>query len=270
MMPVVLLYHDVVDGDDNASGFPGGGAARYKLGRTEFAAHLDAIAVAVSFPPADLAGLAAAAPRSDRGTLLLTFDDGGLSAATVITCELERRGWRGHFFITVDYIGQHGFVDREQIRELARRGHGIGTHSCSHPTRMAACSRPQLLDEWRRSCQTLAEILGAPVSSASVPGGYYSRAVASAAAEAGVSHLFTSEPTTRTTEVDGCRVFGRYTVYRGMTAPMAAALAAGAPSALFKQAATWKLKKAFKAVGGRAYLGMRRALLERAYRCPKS
>ncbi len=264
-MPLVLLYHDVVDNDDDASGFPGGGAARYKLGHDEFRAHLDAIAAAAKAPPTTLDCLpdSASAP-------LLTFDDGGLSAATVIADALESRGWRGHFLITVDYIGRPGFVDRDQIQDLARRGHGIGSHSCSHPTRMAACSRSRLLDEWRRSRDVLSEILGSPVISASVPGGYYSRAVAETAAEAGLTRLFNSEPTPRAHDVQGCLVFGRYTIYRGMTPAMAAALAAGSPPALLRQAATWKLKKAAKAVGGRAYLGVRQALLDRKYRATAS
>jgi len=74
----------------------------------------------------------------------------------------------------------------EQIRDLHQRGHIIGSHSCSHPKRMSFCSRAELLQEWGRSCEILAGILGAPVTVASVPGGFYSRAVAEAAAEAGI------------------------------------------------------------------------------------
>ena len=262
-MPLALLYHDVVEGDDDQSGFPGGGAARYKLPRAEFTAHLDAIAAVAGFTT--LRAPREAGPPGDDVSSLITFDDGGVSAATVIAGELERRGWRGYFFITVDFIGRAGFVDREQIIDLARRGHVIGSHSCSHPTRMSACPRPQLLDEWRRSREVLSEILGEPVTCASVPGGYYSRAVAETAAEAGLTHLFNSEPTTRTAEVGGCHVHGRYTIYRGMTASMAASLAAGSPPALLRQAAAWKLKKALKAVGGRAYVNVRQALLDRKY-----
>src|SRR5207248_2577517 len=99
--------------------------------------------------------------------------------------------------------------------------------------------------------------LGVPVRSASVPGGYYSRAVAETAARAGVTDLFNSEPTTRVQEVEGCRVYGRYTIYQGMTPAGAAELAAGSPRALFRQAAVWTVKKVAKAVGGRAYLGVR-------------
>lgn len=267
LMPLVLLYHDVIQGDiqgnADASGFPGSGAARYKLGLTEFNAHLEAIATSVRVPPMLLPSPDAAIP--DPMSLVLTFDDGGLSAATVIAGELERRDWRGHFFITADYIGQPGFVGRDQIRDLARRGHSIGSHSCSHPTRMSCCSRPQLLDEWRRSRDILSTILGVPVTSASVPGGYYSRAVAETAAEAGYVQLFNSEPTTHITSVGGCKVIGRYAIYHGMTAQKAAALAAGSTLALWRQSASWKLKKFLKTIGGPAYLGLRRMLLDRKY-----
>jgi peptidoglycan/xylan/chitin deacetylase (PgdA/CDA1 family) len=262
LMPLVLLYHDVVDDDDDASGFPGGDAARYKLGRREFAQHLDAIGAA----SATVADLCRAESVPDGKGPLFTFDDGGVSAATIIADELERRGCRGHFFITVDYIGRPGFVSRAQIVDLARRGHDIGSHSCSHPTRMAMCSRHRLLDEWRRSREVLAEILGAPVTNASVPGGYYSRAVAETAGAVGITHLFNSEPTTRVVTVDDCQVIGRYSIYRGMTAAQAAALASGSRAALLQQAVAWKLKKALKAVGGRAYLGVRKMVLDRLYR----
>jgi peptidoglycan/xylan/chitin deacetylase (PgdA/CDA1 family) len=263
-MPLVLLYHDVVQEGAEASGFPGGGAARYKLDRAEFTAHLDAIAQSAAVPPSLLPPPGAL--TAGRTPLLLTFDDGGVSAATVIADELERRGWRGYFFITVDYLGRPGFVSREQVRDLARRGHGIGSHSCSHPARMSSCPRPHLLDEWRRSREVLSEILDESVTTASVPGGYYSRAVAETAAEAGYRYLFNSEPTTRVRAVGACQILGRYTLYRGMTARMAAALAAGRVPALWRQAAAWKLKKVLKTVGGSAYLGLRRVVLDRRYR----
>ncbi len=264
-MTLALLYHDVVDGDDDASGFRGGGASRYKLGRDEFRSHLDAVGAAAQVAPSILPQSYTSRPNSHKHPLILTFDDGGLSAATVIADELERRGWHGHFFITVDYIGTPGFVDRGQIRDLARRGHRIGSHSCSHPTRMANCSRIQLLDEWRRSRAVLSEILGEPVTSASVPGGYYARRVAEAASEEGYTHLFNSEPTTRVSSVQNCHVLGRYTIYRGMAPEQAAAIAAGSSVSLFKQSAAWKGKKILKTLGGPAYLVIRKRLLDRKY-----
>ena len=73
----------------------------------------------------------------------------------------------------------------------------IGSHSHTHPDIYRELEWEQMVVEWRRSCEVLSEIVGEPVHSASVPGGYYSRAVAETAAQAGVTDLFNSEPTTR-------------------------------------------------------------------------
>lgn len=246
-MPIALMYHDVLDGPDaGASGFPGAGAARYKLTCAAFDDHLSAIARAVTAPP------------------VLTFDDGGASAFTCIADRLESRGWRGHFFITTDRIGAPGFVTADQLRALHERGHVLGSHSCSHPTRMAACSRAQLLREWRDSRALLCDLLGSSVTTASVPGGYYSREVAAMAAQAGLTRLFTSEPTTRAHRVDGCEVLGRYTVLQTTTAAVAAAIAKGARLPRWKQALSWNTKKLAKHAGGQAYLHLRTTWLERA------
>jgi peptidoglycan/xylan/chitin deacetylase (PgdA/CDA1 family) len=261
-MAVTLLYHDVTPrGDDDSSGFPGAGAARYKLTLEEFAEHLAAIARAAPGTTLRAEELAA---RPEAG-LLLTFDDGGASALAPTADLLEEHGWRGHFFMTTDYVGAPGFLNAAQLRELHARGHVIGSHSCSHPARMALCGREQLLREWRQSREVLADVLGAPVTVASVPGGYYTRAVAEAAAEAGIRVLFNSEPTTRLATVGGCLVVGRYTVYRGTSARAAAALAAGRRLPRWRQAFWWNVKKAAKAVGGRTYLALRERLLRRAY-----
>ena len=194
----------------------------------------------------------------------MTFDDGGASALAPTADLLERHGWRGVFFVTTDRIGSPTFLDAAGIRELRRRGHVIGSHSCSHPARMSACGREQLLDEWRRSRQVLSDVLGEAVTVASVPGGYYSRMVAETAAEAGYTMLFNSEPTTKAYPVNGCRVLGRYTVYRGMSARAAAGLATSSLPR-WRQALMWNLKKAAKAIGGRAYLALRHTLLARKY-----
>src|SRR4051812_23698238 len=153
-----IMYHDVVEnGDFESSGFPGEGAHVYKLRRQDFERHLDAIAAATKDP------------------VLLTFDDGGVSFHTPIASLLEQRGWRGHFFVTTDRIGTPGFLTEQQLRDLHARGHVIGSHSCSHPTRMAALTRSDLDGEWRQSVARLSQILSSEITTASVPGGYYSR-----------------------------------------------------------------------------------------------
>jgi peptidoglycan/xylan/chitin deacetylase (PgdA/CDA1 family) len=194
---------------------------------------------------------------------LLTFDDGGASAATVIAAMLEARGWRGHFFVTTGRVGSPAFLSREQIRDLRGRGHVVGSHSETHPLRMSYCPEEELFGEWRRSLDFLSELLGEEVRVASVPGGYYSRAVAETAARAGVRQLFTSEPTERVNEVDGCLVFGRYGVQRWTSPEAVAGIVAGRFLPRRRQQLVWAAKKLTKRVGGDYYLRARRALIDR-------
>jgi peptidoglycan/xylan/chitin deacetylase (PgdA/CDA1 family) len=252
-----VMYHDVVDRRAwDASGCPGEGAAVYKLERAEFAQHLDSVkAAGVRVARADEALV--------DGSAMLTFDDGGVSAHSAAAEMLERHGWAGHFFVTTDRIGTAGFLSKTQIQDLRRRGHVIGSHSCSHPTRMARCTREQLQREWRDSVRVLADLLGEAVPVASVPGGYYSQTVGETAAEAGIRVLFNSEPTASLGRVGECVLLGRYFVQRGMPAGISGAFAAGQLGPRWKQAAFWQMKKVAKAAGGGAYLRLRESLLKR-------
>lgn len=249
--PMSLLYHDVVpDGQYRSSGFSSPDADIYKLDASEFRRHLQAI-TARGVPPH--AGL-------------FTFDDGGVSALEPTATLLEEFGFIGNFFITTDFIGTAGFLSRAQIQSLRRRGHIIGSHSCSHPTRMALCSTDQLRREWSESRVVLRDILGEDVISASVPGGFYSRKVAEAAAASGIRILYTSEPTATQADVDGTVVIGRYSVQQGTAAATAAALAAGDRWPRMKQAVIWDLKKAAKKAGGRYWLAFRKQVIARRAR----
>jgi peptidoglycan/xylan/chitin deacetylase (PgdA/CDA1 family) len=254
-----LLYHDVVEeGRYETSGFQGAGPDRYKLEAAEFKEHLRAFAEHIGRPPAAVEQLR----EEPRLPWLLTFDDGGASALRIGEA-LAKRGWCGHFFVTANFIGANGFVSAQDIRSLDGMGHVIGSHSCSHPARMARCSWAQLEDEWSRSTTVLGDIVGHPVALASIPGGDYSKTVARAAAAAGIRQLFTSEPVLTVRDVDGCAVFGRFAVVRGVPPQRAVALASGRTAPRLQQFASWQAKKAVKGVGGDRYLKLRRFLLDR-------
>jgi peptidoglycan/xylan/chitin deacetylase (PgdA/CDA1 family) len=242
-MALALLYHDVVEsGREADSGFRGPGADHYKLTAGQFADHLRAIAD--GGPPP-----------------LLTFDDGGASALGPTTDLLEAHGFRGWFFLATDWLGRPGFLRPEQARQLRQRGHHVGSHSCSHPAKLSACPQHVILDEWSRSRGVLEDLLGEAVTTASVPGGFYSRRVGEAAAEAGLTTLFTSEPTAREWAVAGCRVVGRYSVLRHTPAAQAAALGRGRWWPCRRQLLSWNVKKLAKALGGRFYLRFRERAL---------
>src|SRR5882672_8741856 len=208
-MQTTLMYHDVVPAElADTSGFPGRDAALYKVTPPQFEAHLRAI----KHPPSlgrTPTSFGVAGPPDP----LLTFDDGGISGLAAADA-MERHALYGRFFITVNYIGTRGFMSESHLRELVRRGHVVGSHSCSHPLRIGHCSWSQLLDEWSRSKSVLSDILGEAVCSASVPGGDFAPLVAESAAETGFSELFTSEPTAERRQAFGLTVVGRFTILR--------------------------------------------------------
>jgi peptidoglycan/xylan/chitin deacetylase (PgdA/CDA1 family) len=259
MHALTLLYHDVVPAaHPEASGFQSPDADIYKLSVEEFGRHVAAIAASTDGP---LTTMASPSTLQQAGRpVLMTFDDGGASALHVAGV-LEALGWRGHFFITTDYIGTPGFMDAEGLRDLQRRGHLIGSHSVSHPARMSACTRAQLDREWAESVRRLEAILGERIDVASVPGGYYSRDVAASAARAGIRVLFNSEPVTRVHEVDGCLIVGRFGVQQGVPASWAAAVARGDRAPRVRRYLFWNGKKLLKRVGGDRWLRVRRRLI---------
>lgn len=264
MKMAALLYHDVVGQPGfQESGFPGGDANAYKFSDAEFAEHMRCVHARTSGRGVDI--FAALAGKAGGRDFLLTFDDGGVGAIRYTADILERYDSRGHFFITSDYIGTNGFLGRPEIAELHRRGHVIGSHSRSHPPVISRCTRAELLSEWGDSVRALSDITGAAVTTASVPGGFYSGEVADTAIAAGIRILFTSEPTARVRRRGECSLIGRYSVQRGTTPAAAAALAACDPAATARQAVYWNAKKLLKTAGGRYWLWFRKAVLARRY-----
>jgi len=146
----VLLYHDVASpADRDAVGFPGVAAARYKLEPAVFEAHLDAIAetgVEVGLVTADSTFPAAA----------LSFDDAGASALATAD-RVEAHGWRAHFFVPTARIGERGFLGPEALRELAARGHVLGSHSHSHPAYMGRLPRSAVQARRRNRRESLVD-----------------------------------------------------------------------------------------------------------------
>jgi peptidoglycan/xylan/chitin deacetylase (PgdA/CDA1 family) len=244
-----LMYHDLVAaGAEDSSGFPGRDSATYKVSPDQFEGHLRAIT------------LVCAGSLSGSPGPTITFDDGGVSAL-VAADTLERHGFRGSFFVTADYIGTRGFLDGRGMRELRKRGHNVGSHSCSHPLRMGHCVWSQLMEEWTRSRHLIADVLGEPVQTASIPGGDFAWSVVEAAAAAGFTELFTSEPTVGSRQAFGLTLRGRFVIRRWTTVATVAGLASGAWLPCARQALWWNARKAAKRIGGERYLQLRRLVL---------
>jgi hypothetical protein len=198
-----ILFHDVVETPAD-SGFQFPSSLAYKHDFTYFCRNIEVIE-AQRARPASIFTLDLAAAGKH---VLLTFDDGGSSAMRVADV-LESKGWIGHFFITTNMIGQPHFLTAHEIRELSSRGHVIGSHSHTHPNIFYDLSDDEMRREWRTSCEALASILGAPIRTASIPGGDMDKRTVVAAGEAGIRCLFTSEPTLHYWTYQGVTCLGR-------------------------------------------------------------
>jgi peptidoglycan/xylan/chitin deacetylase (PgdA/CDA1 family) len=263
MNAVTLLYHDVTEpGGTASSGFNSSDADIYKLDAADFERHLEAIAGTGNYPDSTVFDLLQSASIRDRIPVFLSFDDGGASALTAADM-LDRRAWKGHFFITTDFIDSPAFVTRADIRELHARGHVVGSHSCSHPRRISYLSDGELQMEWQKSVDTLEEILGEKVETGSVPGGFYSTRVVEFASRAGIRALFNSEPVVQISQISGCAVIGRFGLQRDSPPELAAKFAQRDSSTLLRQTAYWKAKKLIKAAGGEHWLAFRKWWLAR-------
>ncbi|MDX2157850.1 MAG: polysaccharide deacetylase family protein [Hyphomicrobiaceae bacterium] len=238
-----LLYHDIFVARPSESGFPGAGADRYKLSSARFALHLAAISAAQPLPATSILG------RSASATFHLAFDDGGSSSLAVADA-LEARGWIGHFFVATDYVGKPAFLDAAGVRALHSRGHIVGSHTCSHPSAMADLPADAIAREWGESGARLADLIGAPIVTGSIPCGSYTRRVAEAAGEAGITHLFTSEPTATSWRIGPVELLGRYSIVATTRPEQAAALARGEPLAATAQLIGWNAKRAVRRTVG--------------------
>ena len=224
---------------------------------SRFEAHLDEMEAAGLRP--SLLG-----ERAGEPMLLLTFDDGGSAATTDTAPMLERRGWCGHFFVPTNLIGTKGFLDADEVVALPRAGHVIGSHAHTHRP-LPGLDDAAVLREWVESRAVLEDLLGAPVTVASVPTGRYNGRIGRLAAEAGYEHLFTCEPWLEPRRLGSLLLWGRYPVYAATTTARVRAYCSFSRPTLWWVAGGWYARKAAKAVLGPVYDPLRARLLARKW-----
>ena len=173
-MFAVLLYHGIDDGTPSARHMDDVDR-EYVLDRRRFESHIAYLA----------AKPATAVP------VVISFDDGDLSCHTTAAPILERHGLRGSFFVVTGWIGQSGFMNADQLRDLERRGHAVHSHSRNHP-KLPSMPAAALDDELIGSKADLEGILDRPVTQFSIPGGAYDDRVIAAARRAGYEPVFSS------------------------------------------------------------------------------
>lgn len=222
------MYHDIIQ-DYALSGFLDPGADSYKLTRDTFIRHIDTLKMR-NDKPVLITNKFFQGDHQKKTYFTLTFDDGGISCYDIIAEVLDEVGWHGHFFIPTDFINSPHFLTSQQIKNLRKRGHVIGTHTCSHSLMLSKFKFTRILKEWTDSIKKLSDILGEQIEIGSIPYCGLSKNVIKAASLSGVKILFTSQPTgnVRFCRAEDCLILGRYTITSKINDKTAAKLASGA------------------------------------------
>lgn len=124
-------------------------------------------------------------------TVVFTFDDGYASNLEIAAPALNRYRFTGTFFITVERIGQSGYLTWDQLKHLVFLGMEIGSHGMTHRP-LTQLPKQDLENELVHSKRRLEQQLGIPISSLAAPGGFWNDAVAKAAKEAGYDAMWVS------------------------------------------------------------------------------
>lgn len=193
------MYHDVYRESLAESGFQRERDFPYKIKMDVFESHVKAVCDYCN------------KNQLSKDQIQFTFDDGGESFYTIIAPLLEQYGFKGIFFISTKYIGLKAFLDEQEIIDLDRRGHIIGSHAHTHE-HLYKLSQDEINEEWRKSSEILCNVLHKNIEYASIPNGDISESVLNGLCSNGFNYIYCSEPTTRIKQKGQLLIYGRYVI----------------------------------------------------------
>jgi peptidoglycan/xylan/chitin deacetylase (PgdA/CDA1 family) len=107
----------------------------------------------------------------NRNAIITTsFDDGGKLDLKVAEL-LKKYDLNGTFYIVLDWIGQEGYLNWEDIKQLDKEGFEIGSHTITHPSDLKMVFDEQLHYEIQNSKDLLETALGHKIASFCYPRG---------------------------------------------------------------------------------------------------
>lgn len=163
-----LMYHSIGENIDTETG-----AKLYAVSLNDFKNQLSFISTLSEKP-------------------IITFDDGFEDTCTMALPLLKEYGLKAYFFIVVSKIGECGYIQWEQLKELTQAGMIIGSHGMTH--RCLIELDDKALDyELKTSKKILENATGQTIAYFSLPKGYYNALVLRKIKEAGYTKVFTSE-----------------------------------------------------------------------------
>lgn len=130
-------------------------------------------------------------PDATQPSVVITFDDGYETDLIGAAPLLVEANFGATSYVVAEYVGQRGYLNKTQLRDLVDLGFEIGCHSMTHAY-LSDLKEDQLRVEIWEAKQRLEEYTGRRIDHLSCPGGRWSRRVASMAREAGFHSVSTS------------------------------------------------------------------------------
>ena len=111
-----------------------------------------------------------------RKTVILTFDDGYLDNYTNAYPLLKKYGFTATMYISSDKVGQPGYMNWDQLKELNENGFEIGSHSRLH-NHLPDVSPEEWVNEIQQSRVILQKNLAAAINHFSYPVGGFNEKI---------------------------------------------------------------------------------------------
>lgn len=127
-----------------------------------------------------------------RRDVRLTFDDGNRSDVDRALPLLLERDLRASFFVVAGRIGEPGYLDGGDLRELLRSGMEVGSHGFAHRPWRGLTER-ELEEELGDARRAIEAAAGAAVTAAACPFGAYERRALSELKRRGYTRVYTSD-----------------------------------------------------------------------------
>lgn len=126
-------------------------------------------------------------------TVALTFDDGWANNYTNAFPILKKHGLTATIFVVTDFVGNHNYMDWDQLREMNEEGISIQSHTASHRP-LSVLETNEIMYELEESKKSIEDHLGSAVDFLSAPHGMINHKVVDAARAVRYKALCTSEP----------------------------------------------------------------------------
>lgn len=121
--------------------------------------------------------------------VLITFDDTRLDQYTAAVPILEQHQFKAAFYIMTVSLGRPGYMNREQVAELDRKGHSIGSHTWDHQN-VKKYEEKDWVTQIEKPSKQLETITGKPTEYFAYPFGLWNQAAIPELKKKGIKMAF--------------------------------------------------------------------------------